>query len=155
MADISREGKRLKPCLRCKGNKTITNPGFESLDGVVYPEITRKCYACDGVGEYSPLDENQIRKCIFAGQGKNKGKLRASLVSPKGKDMSECRAYYVWRLARFHGGKDTTQPVVADMVCSGDPFRPELDILADKVAKESFGTNLAAAFIWGKALGMI
>jgi len=42
------------------------------------------------------------------------------------------------------------------MLFSGDdPYLPVLDALADIVAKKAFGTDLAAAFRWGNALGMI
>jgi hypothetical protein len=43
-------------------------------------------------------------------------------------------------------------PMTADSVTSGDPFKPELDAMADMVAKKVFGTNMAAAYRWGNLL---
>lgn len=146
----------MRPCKRCNGEKVTHSKGFTALDGTVYPDRTSKCHSCDGVGEFPEVDESEIRKAITATKGKNKGKLRASMTSPLSKDgVSAARAYYVWRLARFHGGVDMTMPMMADLMIRGDSFRPELDKLADIVAKENFGTDLAAAFRWGRALGAI
>jgi hypothetical protein len=58
------------------------------------------------------------------------------------------RAYYVWRLARFHGGKDVTMPIMAGLVVAGDPYVDVLDKIADAVAKIAFGTDMAAASRW-------
>ena len=63
------------------------------------------------------------------------------------------RAYYVWRMARFHGGADVTMPMVADLFCGRDAYRPELDAYADALAKKVYGTNLAAVHRWYNALG--
>jgi len=65
------------------------------------------------------------------------------------------RAYYVWRMARFHGGADVTMPVVASVLRGNDPFVKELDALAELVAKKVFGTDMAAALRWGSALGFL
>jgi hypothetical protein len=56
-------------------------------------------------------------------------------------------------MARFHGGIDMTMPVMAGYEVVGDPEVKVLDAMADKVAKENFGTDLAAARVWGRALG--
>lgn len=48
-----------------------------------------------------------------------------------------------------------TMPMMADLFVRGDPFKAELDKLADSVAKEQFGTDLAAAARWGRAFGLI
>jgi hypothetical protein len=108
------------------------------------------------LGSFPAFDEGTIRARIVASKGKNKGKLRASMSSSDAwGDQHEARAYYVWRLARFHGGKDCTMPVMADMVVRGDPCKGELDKLADVIARESFGTDLGAALRWGRAFGII
>ena len=63
--------------------------------------------------------------------------------------------YYVWRMARFHGGADVTMPVSAVMEIAKHPWIRELDALADRVARRVYGTDLAAAHRWGRALGHI
>ena len=46
-------------------------------------------------------------------------------------------------------------PVMASTCINNDPYRDELDLLADKVAVLSFGSNMRASYRWGRALGMI
>ena len=65
------------------------------------------------------------------------------------------RIYYVWRLARFHGGADVCLPMGATMDSHADPFIKELDTIADKVAKMVFGSDMAAAYRWGGLLGRV
>lgn len=145
----------LVPCKQCNGTKIRVSKGFTSLEGVVYPERTDKCYSCGGEGFFPIVDEKKILERIVAKQGKNKGKIRAAMSSPNGHNVDEGRAYFVWRIARFHGGKDVTMPMTADMVVRGDPFKKELEAIADKVAKSFFGTDLAGAARWAKAFGII
>ncbi len=135
------------PCDRCKGGKTL--PDY--LDATK----TRPCTACEGRGEFHPINLEDLLLRILATKGKNKGSVRASMTSPLRADgVNAARAYYVWRLARFHGGADTTMPIMADMVVRGDPFKVGLDKIAEAVAKRAFGTDMAAALVWGKALGL-
>jgi len=135
----------MRNCTRCNGN------GKCDFFGKI-----KDCNACGGTGTFPDLDEGIIRGLIMATQGKNKGKLRASMVSPLRNDgVTKARAYYVWRLARFHGGVDVTMPMAAGWCIMGDPYHQELEALSDKVAKENFGTNMAAALRWGRAFGMI
>lgn len=142
----------MRPCTRCNGTKTISSPGYVMVQGEEYPAPVKlsQCPSCEGQGTYPEINESKIRERIMATRGKNKGKLRASMTSCFS-DRDEARAYYVWRLARFHGGKDMTMPMMADLALRGDPFKKELDALADAVAKEAFGTDLAAAYRWGRA----
>lgn len=136
------------PCTRCAGSKTVP----EILD----PSKCRPCPSCNGRGDFEPIDLQDLLGRIVATRGKNKGSLRAAMVSPLPRDgMLAARAYYVWRLARFHGGVDTTMPVMADIAVRGDPFKSKLDAIADAVAKRALGTNNAAAMVWGAALGLI
>lgn len=144
----------MQPCKRCKGDKVTHSMGFTALDGTVYPSRTETCSACKGVGEFPEIDEAAIITRIVATKGKNKGSIRASMTSSFS-DRDEARAYYVWRMARFHGGKDMTMPMIADLALRGDPFTTELDKLADKVAKQYFGSDMAAARRWGRAFGII
>lgn len=146
-------------CTICKGAKTVHFEGFTSVEGKVYPSSDRPCISCQGKGEFPALDETAIKDIvtrIVATRGKNKGRIRASMTAPfRAEGFEEGRAYYVWRLARFHGGKDMTMPMTADMIVRGDPCKGELDQLADTVAKHCFGTDMAAAQRWGKALGYL
>lgn len=111
----------------------------------------RTCRACEGRGWFDYPDERYIRLCITASQGKNKGKLR----STRPETNAGSRAYFVWRMARFHGGKDPTVPFNASMEIYGDPFEKELDAMSERFAKENFGTDMGAAIRWGRAFGMI
>lgn len=135
----------MRNCTRCNGSGQR-----EYLNKIT------ECSFCDGKGSFPEVDERLIRGLIIANQGKNKGKLRASMVSPLSKEgVVKARAYYVWRIARFHGGVDMTMPITAEMLVYGDPYREDLEKLAGIVAMENYGTDLAAARRWGRAFGMI
>lgn len=144
----------MKNCTRCDGKGTTFSKGFTGDSGTVYPDEERTCYACQGSKTFPEVNLKSIVQRIIAKQGKNKGSIRAAFPSPGRRDgIEECRAYFVWRLARFHGGKDMTIPVIADMIIGGDPYREELDKVASEVAKLFFGTDLAATMLWGRAMG--
>lgn len=149
----------MNACTICKGTKIIHSEGFTSVEGKVYPPYDRPCSSCKGKGEFPAFDDaarKDVLARIVATRGKNKGRIRASMTAPfNAEDFQEGRAYYVWRLARFHGGQDMTMPMTADLIIRGDPFKKELDQLADAVAKHCFGTDMAAAQRWGKALGYL
>ncbi len=138
-----------RACERCKGTKTRFSAGFTYVcsttgKSTVYPDRTEPCYACKGIGSFPALDVEAIVSAI---------KGRKGLRSARPAYALGARPYYVWRLARFHGGADVTMPVCAGMDVSGDPFRKELDVLAECVAKRVFGTDMAAAYRWSGALG--
>lgn len=138
-------------CLICKGSKIRIQEAFTYGDNH-YPEQRSPCSACHGQGEFPEIDAAAIVAGVTASQGKNKGKIRAAAPKHLSNILSE-RIYYVWRLARFHGGVDMTMPMTAELMSRGDPFRKELDRLADQVAKDNFGSNMRAARAWGQALG--
>lgn len=121
---------------------------FTSLEGKVYPERRRPCLTCKGALEIEAPNEAEIRAAV-AGRPKNG---RPTLRSKRPDDE---RAYYVWRIARFHGGADVTLPMMATLSLGRDPWKPELDALADRIASEVFGTRLAGASRWATALGYI
>lgn len=124
-----------RACTKCKGT------GKCSYDD------TRSCIWCDAKGSMEAPDLFAIVILIKGRKG-----LRAN--RPKdGRDRLSKRAYYVWRLARFHGGADMRMPIMADLDIGGDPYKTELDQLSDLVAKWAYGTDLAAAHRWGRALG--
>lgn len=144
------------PCIRCHGSRISIHEAWTDSEGKVYPERRYECPSCNGRGVFYPINIEKLVKAILVSQGKTKGRLKAAFPSAgqyKGQD--EARAYYVWRMARFHSGKDMTWPVMAQMDIGGDPYREELDAIADKVAQHCFGTNMVAAMTWGKALGVI
>lgn len=136
----------MRNCKRCHGVGKYSYPNEQLQD----------CLYCNATGIFEPVDESQILALIIATRGKNKDKLRGSMTSPIRSDgVLKNRAYYVWRMARFHGGVDITMPVMASTCINNDPYRDELDLLADKVAVLSFGSNMRASYRWGRALGMI
>jgi hypothetical protein len=134
--------KETRACSRCKGTGTFTLGGFESC-GQVYPEVVRACYCCNGKKAF----EAPVLSALVDEIKGRKG-LRSSRPASN-------RAYYVWRMARFHGGVDVTMPITAISCVSGDPFVKELDLIAEAAARVAFGTDRAAAHRWGMALGHI
>lgn len=152
----------VRACTRCKGVGTYTHAGFTSLEGKVYPDTTYTCHSCKGEKTFTAPDAKAIIALITTGRkgGESGRRMRASWPAyKKGDDTynryenrTAARAYYVWRLARFHGGKDMTLPMTADVVCGGDPFKKELDTMSEEVAKHVFGTDMAAANRWHRAL---
>jgi hypothetical protein len=116
-------------CTKCQGSKYSR---FSS----------NPCSFCYGQGSFDAVNEADILSAIVTVRKGLRG-LRSSKPI-KGGD----RAYYVWRLARFHGGKDVTMPWQAGLLIDGDPYRDILDKMSDAVAKEFFGTDLAAAMAW-------
>lgn len=136
----------MKNCTRCDGTGFIPEIKY---DGGSLP--SRPCYSCEGRGEFPPVDVESLLLRIKGRKG-----LRSTMTSycPVGEDrVAYSRAYYVWRMARFHGGKDTTMPFMASIMIGGDPYLEELNQLADEVAKAVFGSDMRAAQIWGRALG--
>lgn len=133
-----------RPCTSCKGT------GMWEPLGAGCP--ARRCASCSGKGSWPGLDLPTILAHIFS----KRGGLRMLKSFPSKLDRrgpNEGRAYYIWRLARFHGGADVTMPMTADMVSYGDPYRAELDAISEAVARKVFGTNMAAAYRWAGALG--
>ena len=146
----------VRPCSRCKGEGTIFRRGF-SYGDKTYPDTTEACSACKGAKVFHGPDVDLIVEAITTTRGGNGKKRFRSAWNNKDRnrysDVNAGRAYYVWRLARFHGGADVTMPMTADMVTRGDPFKAELDVIADHVAKVFFGTNMAGAARWAPLLG--
>lgn len=98
------------------------------------------CRSCQGAGTYPEPDIQAIAAAIKGRKG-----LRS-------KRPDAPRAYYVWRMARFHGGQDVTMPVCAMADVQDDPWTRELDAIADAVAQAVYGTDMAAAYRWGGLL---
>lgn len=113
----------------------------------------RACYACNGEKQFPEPNYKEIIKDITVNR-KGKRTFRAS--APKRRETTrEKRAYYVWRLTRFHGGADVTMPIMAETLISGDPYVKELDKFAGMVAERVYGTQMAAAYRWGAIFGHI
>lgn len=148
--------KSPQPCTRCKGTGTRVSSAWTSDAGKHYPERTDPCYACHGEKTFPGLDIPAIVELVMTGKG-DKRRFRKSWpskMSPWGnKNVTERRAYFIWRLARFHGGADVTMPMTAMDATTGDPFKEALDALSDVVAKKVFGTDRAALARWGGLLG--
>lgn len=142
-----------RPCERCKGAGEYHSDyaKFDQATKEFSPGMER-CSPCEGRGVFPGLDVPGIMDAIRTTRGAKK--FRKSMVSPTRKEgIAAARAYYVWRLARFHGGADVTMPMMADLVTRCDPFKRELDALSEMVAKKVYGTDMAAATRWGRALG--
>lgn len=119
------------PCTRCEGA------------GNSRSDASRPCPFCDGRGRFGRPDVTHLVDMI---KGRKPGTLRSRRPDPD-------RAYYVWRMARFHGGADVTMPMNASFAVTGDPYVPYLDVVADKVAKAVYGTDLAGSVRWAGAMG--
>lgn len=127
------------PCTQCKGTK-LTRP-------IVIDETktipARPCPHCDGIGQFNAVDVPALLKLV---KGRKPGTLRS-------RRPDDSRAYYVWRMARFHGGADVTMPMQARFEVSGDPYVPLLDAVAEQVARAVYGTDAAGAVRWAHAMG--
>lgn len=146
-------------CTRCKGSGKRVSPGFTAGDGTVYEEKTHDCYACKGRGSFPAVNVETIKALIATKRKSKDGKQKFRASWPgnvwREADVDVRRAYYVWRLTRFHGGADVTMPMTAMSVVEGDPHVKLLDVLSDYVAKQVFGTDRAASHRWGRALGFV
>lgn len=129
------------PCKGCNGDGYSLNKGFRTEDKV-FPSRWSKCHCCDGVGWFDAPDLSAIVKAI-------KGRKPKSLRS---KRPDSPRDYFVWRLARFHGGKDVCLPMCAEMDVAGDPYKHILDELARIVAKAFFGSGNVGTARWQQAM---
>ena len=145
-----------RPCGKCKGTGTHDHHWH-------YDHATGKgdfgpgpCDECGATGKIAKPDFDAIFETVTKGKkGVEKRTFRTS--KPKfvneHRNLSEGRAYFVWRMARFHGGADVTMPVCAQGCVMYDPYDRELDDFAGKIAKAAFGTEMAAAYRWTNALG--
>ena len=124
------------PCTRCEGTTVLTYPSM--------PDIApRPCPFCDGRGHFHLVD---VQFLIDRIKGRKPGTLRS-------KRPDDDRAWYVWRMARFHGGADVTLPMTAAFAVTGDPYVPYLDLVAEKVAQQVYGSYRAGTIRWAQAMG--
>lgn len=136
-------------CTRCEGVGFTMSAGFTSVDGTVYEPYQSKCYACFTHGSMPALDIPAILAAVL---NKAKTDLRSTPPSALRNTVAGARAYYVWRMTRFHGGVDVTMPMGAMSTAGRDAYVKELDALVDIVAERTCGTALAAAYRWGNLL---
>jgi RNA polymerase subunit RPABC4/transcription elongation factor Spt4 len=126
--------KMRMPCNKCHGVVTDTT-----------------CPYCRGNRFFPKPEDLQILVRIVGSRGKNAGQFR--ITSPSRDGVHGRRAYYVWRMARFHGGEDVSMPILAEKMVQGDPYLPYLNTLATEVAKRTFGTHLGAVKHYRGLLG--
>jgi hypothetical protein len=92
---------------------------------------------------------------VVSKRGWSKGHVRLSAPKHRMDDLKSCRVYYLWRMFRFHAGKDVTMPVVAGMVLHYDPYHREIDMLAEAMASKATGRVSQGSLRWGHLLGTI
>jgi len=134
------------------------------------------CYACEGAKEYPapileaywPLIRNPKTDKLYSTSLHSKaGRARFQASRPRAETAEEKaydtivrrRAQYIWRMALWNSGQDKRGfnlggAVMASMELCGDPWKAELDVMADQVADQCYGAgaNLRAARRWGQAL---
>jgi len=129
-------------CLRCNGSKTTVFEEWTSQEGKHYPRREKPCLWCDGVGHYLKPDLESLVKAI---KGRKPGTLRS-------KRPDDTRAYFIWRMARFHTGADVTMPMTAQMDICSDPYKDLLDAWAELISEKLTGHTSAGRARWRSAL---
>lgn len=111
------------------------------------------CYECNGAGKFMAPNWSEIIGILF--RTMKDGKKRWKAKAPNWRKMPDPlgpRCYFVWRMARFDGGKDVTLPVGASMTLGRDPYRDELEAFASMIAAAVFGSNKRGHARWHYAL---
>ena len=121
-------------CTRCNGAGLVDH---WRRDG---SKVT--CTCCDGRGTFEAPDLEQL--CI-AIKGRKPGTLRS-------KRPDDARAWFLWRMCRFHSGKDVTLPMTASLAVDGDPFVPTLDAAARVIAQHLTGKDSIGSARWRHAM---
>ena len=137
--------KPLLPCKNCNGAGHYLHKGFtvDDEDGRRdYPSRWETCHSCNGSGWFHAPDLKALATSI---KGRKPGAL-------KSRRPDDARGYFVWRLARFHGGKDVCLPMGAEMEISGDPYKEILDTLAEIIARKLFGSGNVGRARWQTAM---
>lgn len=129
-------------CRKCEGSKLTVYEEWTSTDGTHYPRREKPCIWCDGVGHFTKPDLVELVKAI---KGRKPGTLRS-------RRPDDTRAYFIWRMARFHTGKDVTLPMTAQMDIAADPYRDLLEFWAEKVAEKLTGHKSAGRARWQAAM---
>jgi hypothetical protein len=140
-----------KECAKCSGTGQV--------EDILNKGELRACHYCKGIGSWEPLgvQYDGILKLLAGrkpGLRKSRPKFAPDNCNFDTRVMHD-RAYYIWRLARFHGGVDVTLPMTAQWGSAGDPELELLDAMAEDMAKRYLGTDMAGAVRWGRAFGII
>jgi len=140
-------------CIKCRGTGKVDSE-FQNI------KEWDTCGVCWGLGEFRHAGKTELDRIlllIVSQQGKSKGRLKSSWAwkgEPKGTTHDRVtfnRAYYVWRMARFHGGKDVTVPFTASYRCRRDPYNSTLERWSEIIARNAFGTDKAGSKRWHDA----
>lgn len=140
-AGLANTVEPLLPCGNCKGAGHKLSKGF-TVDDRDYPSKWQTCYDCKGTGYFDAPDLKAILTAI-------KGRKPATLRS---KRPDNSREYFVWRMAKFHGGKDVTMPVTATMDLGKDPYKEILEEFAKVIANTWFGSSNYGVARWQQAM---
>ena len=130
------------PCARCQGSKLTIHEAWTSMEGKHYPRREQPCIWCDGVGHFTKPD---IPALVQAVKGRKPGKLRS-------KRPDDTRAYFIWRMARFHTGADVCLPMAAQMDIAADPYKDLLEVAAEMLAEHLTGHRSAGRARWQSAM---
>lgn len=130
------------PCGRCEGSKLTISEAWTAVDGRHFPRREKPCIWCDGVGHFTKPDLTALVKAV---KGRKPGKLRS-------KRPDDTRAYFIWRMARFHTGDDVCLPMAAQMDIAGDPYRDMLELVAEMLAERLTGHKSAGRSRWQAAM---
>ncbi len=139
-ASLAKNVQSVMACTRCNGDGNTLSKGFKTEEGKVFPSRWQTCHCCDGAGYFHAPDPAEIIKLIKGRKGL------------KSKRPDDSRGYYVWRLARFHGGRDVCMPMGAEMEISGDPYKFILEELSRIAAKSFFGSSNVGTARWHQAM---
>ena len=121
-------------CTRCNGTGLVDH---WRRDG-----SKLQCDCCDGRGTFEAPDLEQLCAAI---KGRKPGTLRS-------KRPDDARAWFLWRMCRFHSGKDVTLPMTASLAVDGDPFVPTLDAAARVIAQHLTGKKSIGSARWRHAM---
>ena len=121
-------------CTRCGGLGEVDH---WRRDGSKLP-----CDCCDGRGTFEAPDLEQLCAAI-------KGRKPRTVRSKRPDDP---RAWFLWRMVRFHTGKDATLPMTATIAIEGDPFKPTLDAAAKIIARHFTGKESIGSARWRHAM---
>lgn len=158
------DGSGRRPCLFCNHGNIGKTPGLNSdgktcwcvrdRDRTVGEPGWERCHGCDGAKIFHMPVFGWLAQGVLSQRGKNKGKLAVSRPALAGlhRVHESARLYYVWRLTRFHAGKDVTLPIMAEHAIKGDPYRAELEACAVHIAQRLTGHRSVGAARWRGAL---
>lgn len=134
-------GKEMRYCKTCNGTGLVRS----------FDDSFKECRSCHGAAKYYAPDFSSLIKFIMGRKGlKSAAPTRWHFTFP-----SSARAFWIWRMVRFNAGLDVRMPCNASLAINGDPFYEELDKAAEYIAKRVYGTNIAGAHRWGRALGYL